>query len=125
MPLGYNTLLANRGAIARAVARKPQILILDEATSHLDALTEQQVTANLAALGCTCVAIAHRISTVKDADLILVLDEGSIREQGTHDELLSLGGLYAALVAASDDGAIPAAMREDSVSRAFFPRAYR
>jgi ABC-type bacteriocin/lantibiotic exporter with double-glycine peptidase domain len=122
MPLGYETLLLDRGlslsggqrqrvAVARAVARRPRILILDEATSHLDSLTELHVNTNLSRLGCTRVVIAHRIVTVKDADLILVLENGSIVEQGTHDELLRLGGRYSAMVSAQPDVAVPAAQR--------------
>jgi ATP-binding cassette, subfamily B, bacterial len=110
MPLGYDTLLGEGGAtlsggqrqrlqIARAVARQPKVLLLDEATSHLDVLTEQEVDRNLSALSCTRIVIAHRLSTVENADLILVFQSGAIVERGKHAELLALGGHYAQLVA--------------------------
>ena len=110
LPDGYDTLVGERGyrfsggekqriAIARTVLRNPPVLILDEATSALDTETERQVQAALddLARGRTTIAIAHRLSTVRDADQILVLDHGQIVERGTHEELLELGGRYASL----------------------------
>lgn len=109
MPMGYETVIAEGGgdlaggqrqrlAIARALAKQPKILLLDEATSHLDAITESTVDRNLSELACTRIVIAHRLSTVRNADLILVLEQGVVAERGTHAALLALGGLYANLV---------------------------
>jgi ABC-type transport system involved in Fe-S cluster assembly fused permease/ATPase subunit len=108
LPDGYNTRVGERGlklsggekqrvAIARALLKNPPILIFDEATSALDSKTEKAIQAelDLAALGRTTLIIAHRLSTVMNADEILVLDAGRIIERGTHRALLDQGGLYA------------------------------
>ncbi len=112
LPDGYDTVVGERGyrfsggekqrmAIARTVLRNPPVLVLDEATSSLDTQTEAAVQAELERLseGRTTITIAHRLSTVRDADQIVVIDGGQIAERGTHEELMELGGLYSALVA--------------------------
>jgi HlyB family type I secretion system ABC transporter len=109
MPMGYDTFVSEGGsalsggqrqriAIARAIAPRPAIVLLDEATSHLDVETERRVAENLRTLACTQIIIAHRLSTIRNADTILVLDQGTIVEQGNHDELLRRAGRYARLV---------------------------
>jgi ATP-binding cassette subfamily B protein len=112
LPEGYDTVVGERGyrfsggerqrmAIARTVLRNPPVLVLDEATSALDTQTEYAIQGELERLseGRTTIVIAHRLSTVRDADQIVVLDHGRIVERGAHDELLERGGYYAALVA--------------------------
>ena len=86
--------------LARAIAVDPDILVLDEATAALDPITEVRIDDNLRKRGTTSLIIAHRLSTVRDADEIIVLEQGRIVEQGSHDHLISLGGAYSALIAA-------------------------
>ena len=95
-----------RIAIARAILKNAPVLILDEATSHLDAISEATVRDALNRLksGRTTVVMAHRLSTIRDADIILVLDRGLVVEKGTHDQLLARGGLYAQLVSTQVQG---------------------
>ncbi|MBQ8547649.1 MAG: ABC transporter ATP-binding protein [Lachnospiraceae bacterium] len=115
MPDEYETQVGERGlrlsggqkqrvAIARAILRQSPIIILDEATASVDVQTERQIQAaiNNMAGKRTIVAIAHRLSTIKNADLILVIHEGEIKEQGTHEELLSLGGIYTQMLKAQE-----------------------
>jgi len=110
LPRGWDTLVGERGlklsggekqrvAIARAILKRPRILVFDEATSSLDSHTEQAIQQTLAEVAedHTTLVIAHRLSTVVDADLILVMEDGRILEQGTHRQLLSAGGRYAAM----------------------------
>jgi len=106
MPMGMHTLVSEGGGglsggqkqrivIARAIISKPSILLFDEATSALDNITQEQVIRSLATLQCTRIVIAHRLSTVRDCDRILVLDKGrSIVEEGSFEELMAKKGLF-------------------------------
>lgn len=84
--------------IARVLAQDPTIIILDEATSALDAKTEYNVVNSIKDRGITCIVVAHRLSTIRDCDEIIVMDNGRVAERGTHDELMKKGGMYAELV---------------------------
>lgn len=115
LPEGYNTEVGAHGsklsggqrqrlAIARALIRDPEILLLDEATSQLDANTEQEIRKAITAAskGRTTIMIAHRLASVQHADCIFVFEAGKVVEYGTHEELVSLGNIYAGMVAAQD-----------------------
>ena len=109
MPMGMNTIIAEgqggisggqkqRLLIARAIAPKPDLLLFDEATSALDNRTQKMVSGSLNSLNCTRIVVAHRLSTIKDCDRILVMDRGKIVEQGSYDSLLEKNGFFAKLV---------------------------
>ena len=109
MPMGMKTLVSEGGSglsggqrqrlmIARAICKKPKILIFDEATSALDNITQKHVSDSLDALKCTRIVVAHRLSTIKNCDRIICLDGGRIVEEGTYEELVEKKGFFAELV---------------------------
>jgi ATP-binding cassette subfamily B protein len=122
MPMGYDTMLADGGtslsggqrqrlSLARALLRKPGVLILDEATSALDTLTEQRVQARLRRLACTRIVVAHRLSTIVEADKILVLEQGRLVAMGRHADLVQICPQYRALVRAQHEQPVPSLLQ--------------
>lgn len=108
MPMGYQTLVSEMGmnlsggqrqriSIAKALVNKPKVLILDEATSSLDAINESKVSNYFKSMGCTQIVIAHRLSTIINSDIIYVMSNGEVIETGTHDELMQIKGEYYSL----------------------------
>jgi ABC-type bacteriocin/lantibiotic exporter with double-glycine peptidase domain len=128
LPMGYETRVAEGGsnlsggqrqrlAIARAVVTRPSVLLLDEASSHLDVASEARLNANLERLRCTRVVIAHRLTAVRTADEIIVLDRGCVAERGTHHALVERGGAYASLAAAQGSSGYRAAITACQLTR--------
>lgn len=109
LPEGFNYKL-NQGAknlsagqrqrveIARALSSNPSILLMDEATSSLDPITEKEIIDNVRRRGCTCIIVAHRLSTIRDADKIICLENGKIVQMGTHNQLKNIDGMYKELI---------------------------
>ena len=123
MPMGYDTPVSDGGAslsggqrqriaLARAVIRKPAVMFLDEGTSALDNATEARVIRNLERLRCTRITVAHRLTTVRNADVILVMVAGKLVEKGTHDDLIQARGVYAKMVQATGEGPAPRSIEE-------------
>ncbi|KAH8919491.1 P-loop containing nucleoside triphosphate hydrolase protein [Atractiella rhizophila] len=138
-PDGYSTVVGERGirlsggekqrvSIARTILKNPPILLLDEATSALDTHTEREIQSALTELikGRTTISIAHRLSTVVHSDLILVIQDGTVAEQGTHQELLAKGGLYAALWNKQISAELEVAFKEGGTkAKSLIPREVR
>ena len=108
MPMGFNTIISDMGmnisggqrqriVLARAIVNQPSLLIFDEATSSLDSVNERKIYNNIYSKNCTRIIIAHRLTTIADADYIYVLKDGEIVEQGTHEELFKMNGEYSRL----------------------------
>ena len=128
LPMGYETRLSEGGtnlsggqrqrlAIARAVVTQPSILLLDEASSHLDVASEERLNARLEALRCTRIVVAHRLTAVRTADQILVMQHGRVAERGAHRDLVRRGGIYAELAAAQQSFAPSTADRRRAATR--------